>query len=77
MALDINSMVNKAVEALKNDSSLKTQFLSDPVKALEKVLGVDLPDDQINKIIDGVKAALAEMGAGGILDKIKGLFGGK
>ena len=26
-----------------------------PVKAIEKVVGVDLPDDQVNKVIDGVK----------------------
>ena len=36
--MDISSMVNKAVEAFKKDDTLKAQFLSDPVKALEKVV---------------------------------------
>ncbi len=75
--MDIGAMVKKAVEAFKTDDTLKAQFLADPVKALEKVLGVDLPDEQINQVIDGVKKALAKKGAAGILDKVKGLFGGK
>ena len=73
--MDISSMVNKAVEAFKKDDTLKTQFLSDPVKALEKVLGVDLPDDQIKQVIDGVKKALGGKAGGGILAKIKSFFG--
>ena len=73
--MDISSMVNKAVEAFKKDDTLKAQFLSDPVKALEKVLGVDLPDDQIKQVIDGVKKALGGKAAGGILAKIKSFFG--
>ena len=73
--MDISSMVNKAVEAFKKDDTLKAQFLSDPVKALEKVLGVDLPDDQIKQVIDGVKKALGGKAGGGILAKIKSFFG--
>lgn len=41
-----------------NDKALQKQFQTDPVKALEKVFGVDLPDEMINPIIDGVKAQL-------------------
>lgn len=75
--MDISSMVNKAVEAFKKDDTLKAQFLSDPVKALEKVLGVDLPDDQIKQVIDGVKKALGGKAGGGILAKIKSFLGFK
>ena len=43
----------------------KDFFTKDPVKAVEKVLGVDLPDEMIEKIVAGVKAKLtAEQIAG-------------
>ena len=33
--------------------------MKDPVKALEQILNVDLPDDMINPVIDGIKAKIA------------------
>lgn len=60
MALEeIKDKIEEVVEKLKADPSLMTQFKTEPVKALEKIFEVDLPDDIINKVIDGVKARLA------------------
>ena len=39
---------------------------------MEGLIGVDLPDDQINAVVEGVKA---KINVGGIADKIGGLFG--
>lgn len=64
---EIKEKIEAVVSKLKSDDNLMAQFKSDPVKALEKLLGVDLPDDVINKVIDGVKAKLA---AGDIADKV-------
>ena len=50
--------VNEVVEKLQADDKLMEQFKKEPVKALEKILGVDLPDDVIEKIVDAVKAKL-------------------
>ena len=47
------------------------KFKDDPVKAVESVLGIDLPDDQINSIIDGVKAKLSLDSASDALGSIK------
>ena len=46
----------------------------DGYKALEKVLGVDLPDEIINPIIDGVKAQLTAEKLGDAADFLKKLF---
>ena len=56
--MDIKEIIKDAVEKLMEDDNLRKQFMDDPVKALEKVLNIDLPDDLINPVIDGIKAKL-------------------
>jgi len=56
--MDIKEKIEELVEKISKDEKLQKQFMDDPVKALEKLLDVDLPDDVIEKIIDGVKAKL-------------------
>ncbi len=56
---EIKAKIEEAVAKLKADPKLMTQFKTEPVKALETIFGVDLPDDIINKVIDGIKARLA------------------
>ena len=41
---------------------------------IESVLGIDLPDDQIKALIEGVKAKVSLDQAGGLLGSIKKLF---
>ena len=43
-------------------------------EAIEKLLGVDLPDDIVEKIIDGVKAKMAVDSVADIAGKLKKLF---
>ena len=54
----IQDLVEEVVEKLKNDSSLLKLFKEEPIKALEKLIGKDLPDEQIEKVISLVKAKL-------------------
>ena len=56
------------------DKPEMAQFKKDPVKALEKVLGVDLPDDVINGVIAGVKAKLTSDKLSDALGALKKLF---
>ena len=56
--MDIKEKIEELVEKISKDEKLQKQFKDDPVKALEKLLDVDLPDAVIEKIIDGVKAKL-------------------
>ena len=74
--MDIKAKIEELVNKVKNDKDFADKFKNDPVKAVEGVIGVDLPDDQINKIVDGVKAKITADGIGGkissIIDKITG-----
>jgi len=72
--MDIKAKIDEIVDKIKNDKTLAAKFKEDPVKALESIAGIDLPDDQINKVIDGIKAKLAVDGAGGLLGGIKKMF---
>ena len=41
---------------------------------MESILGVDLPDDVINQVIQGVKAKLTVDNVSDAVDALKGLF---
>ena len=72
--MDIKAKIEEIVEKITKDKDLKEQFQKDPVKAVEKVLGVDLPDDAVEKIVAGVKAKLAGDKLSGAADSLKSLF---
>ena len=71
---NIKEMVAKAAKQIMNDKALQKQFQTDPVKALEKVFDVDLPEELINPIIDGVKAQLTAQKIDDAADFLKKLF---
>ncbi len=54
--MDIKAKIDEIVNKVKSDPDIARKFQSDPVKTVEGILGVDLPDDVINQIVDGVKA---------------------
>lgn len=72
--MDIKEQITSAVEKITKDEKLQEQFKKDPVKTVEQVLGVELPDDTINKIVDGVKAKVSVDKASDMLGSIKKLF---
>ena len=71
---DVKEQITKVVDKITKDEKLMDQFKKNPVKAVESVLGVDLPDDVINKVVDGVKAKISIDKLGGIASSIKNLF---
>ena len=72
--MDIKAQITTTVEKITKDKELQELFKKDPVKAVEKALGVDLPDDVVNKVVDGVKAKLSVDAAAGVVDSLKKLF---
>jgi len=70
--MDIKEQIEAIVEKLQADKGLQAQFKQDPVKAVEKLLGVDLPDDILEKIVAGVKVSLDDLS--GAVDRLKKLF---
>lgn len=72
--MDMKGQINKIVEEITKNPDIKEQFEKEPVKTIEKVIGVDLPDDVIMKIIDGVKAKLTVDGVSKAAGALKGIF---
>ena len=72
--MDIKAKVEEVVNKVKSDKNFAEKFKKEPVKAVEEVLGVDLPDDVVNNVVNGVKA---KIDIGNIKDGIGSLFGKK
>ncbi|MNW56262.1 hypothetical protein D3C74_339700 [compost metagenome] len=72
--MDIKAKIDEIVTKVKNDKDFSSKFMSDPVSSIESVIGIDLPNDQINALIDGVKAKISLDKAGDMLGSIKKLF---
>ena len=71
--MDIKEKIEALAKKVLEDDELKELFKTEPIKAVEKVLGVDLPDDVVEKIIDGVKAKITVdklSDAAGLLKKL-------
>ena len=75
--MDIKEKIEAVVKKLMADKNLMAKFEKNPVKVIEELLGVDLPDDLVNKIIDGVKAKIGLEKVGDALETLSGLFGKK
>ena len=66
--------INEIIKRIQTDKELQANFLKNPVAAIEQLIGIDLPDDQINKIINTVKSKLTEEKVKEILNKVTNLF---
>ena len=72
--MDIKEKINEIVDKVKNDKDFAKKFKDDPIKAIESVIGIDLPDDQIEKVVDAVKAKVNLDSIGDKLGALGGLF---
>ncbi len=72
--MDIKAKIGEITDKIKNDPSLKEEFTKNPESAIEKLLGVDIPDGAIDKVVDGVKAKLTADKLSGAADTLKKLF---
>lgn len=72
--MDIKEQITSTVEKITTDKTLMDQFQKDPIKTVEKVMGIDLPDDTVKKIVDGVKSKINVDKVSDALGGIKKLF---
>ncbi len=70
--MEIKEKINDIINKIKGDDTLKEDFKKSPVDTVEKLLGVDLPDEQVKQIAEGVKANLNIDTIG---DTLGGIFG--
>ena len=64
----IKKKIEEVVQKIKADKNFAAKFQKDPAKALEGVLGMELPEEQINAVISGVKAKISLDTVSGMLD---------
>ena len=74
MSFDVKAKIEELVGKIQKDPAMLKSFQDDPIKTVEKLTGVDLPDDQIKPLVAGIKAKLAAGDLGDKLDGLKKLF---
>lgn len=72
--MDIKSQINELTDKIKSNASLMENFGKHPEQTIEKLLGIDIPDGVLDKLVAGVKAKLAGgdllKGAGDLMKKL-------
>lgn len=53
--MDIMDKLEELVEKIKDDKTIAAKFKKDPVETVEDLLGVKLPEEQIEKLVDAIK----------------------
>ena len=66
---NLKEKAEQIVAKLRSDEKLVEKFQKNPASVLEEYLGVDLPDDQVNKLVEAIKAKVQ-------LDKLGSTLGG-
>ena len=74
MGFDVKAKIDELVGKIQKDPAQLKNFQDDPIKTVESLVGVDLPDDQLKPLVAGIKAKLAAGDLGGKLDGLKNLF---
>lgn len=72
--MDIKAKIEEIVDKIKNDKQIMEKFQKDPTAVIEELIGIDLPNDQINDVVEAIKAKLTVDKLGSALG---GLFGRK
>ena len=75
--MEIKEKIEELVEKIKSDKDVMAKFQKDPVATVEKLIGIDLPNDQIEKLADAVKAKMDMDKLGDALGGLGSLFGKK
>ena len=73
--MDLKAKIEEIVKKLTTDKTLMARFERNPVSVIEQLIGIDLPDDQVNQLIDGIKAKIKLDQVSDVLGGIGKLFG--
>lgn len=73
--MDIKAKIEEIVKKVMNDKTLMERFERNPASVIEQYAGIDLPDEQVNQLVDGIKAKIKLDQVGDVLGGIGKLFG--
>lgn len=72
--MDLKKMVEELVDKLRENPQMLSEFRENPVPVVEALVGMDLPDEQILKVAELVKAKIDMDKVGDLLGGLGGLF---
>lgn len=55
---ELKEKIEEIVKKLTENKDLLDDFKKNPIKVVEKLIGIDLPDEKLEAIVDGVKAKM-------------------
>lgn len=55
---NIRDIAQRLKAIMRDDDQFEAKFERNPAKAIEEVLGIDLPDEKVNKIVALVRTKL-------------------
>lgn len=73
--MDIKAKAEYLVSEIQKNPKMLSQFRENPVPVIEKLVGMDLPDEQILKLAELVRAKIDLDKAGDLLKGLGSLFG--
>ena len=73
----LKDKIDDIVEKVKSDKNVADKFQKDPIATVEGLIGIDLPNDQLEKIVDGIKAKVGIEKLSDALGGLGNLFGKK
>lgn len=62
--------IKETIDKISKDKELQEKLKKDPVKTVEGLMGVDLPDGMVDKVVAGVMTKMSTDKLGGILGKL-------
>ena len=62
MRMDIKAKIEELAAKLQKDPALLQSFQKDPVKTLERLTGVDLPEEQLQPLVTGIRSEERRVG---------------
>lgn len=75
--MDIKARIDEIINRMKQDKNFSKKFTENPVKAVEDIVGIDLPDEQINAIVNGIKSKMTAENIADVAGKLSNLLGGR
>ena len=73
----LKDKIEEIVEKIKPDKDIAAKFQRDPIALVEELLGVDLPNEQLESVVNAIKAKVDLDKVSGLLGGLGGLFGKK
>ena len=72
---ELKGKLDEIVEKIKSDKNIAAKFQKDPIGTVESLIGIDLPNDQLEGLVEAIKAKISLDKVGDALGGLKGLFG--